>query len=79
MMNSRVAALKYSSYDNSIQRYLISNICIQVFLSIVLASCYVLWLKKHPILFEIIDSKRASNGSFFNWMLSFVTWMLMMT
>jgi hypothetical protein len=76
-MNSRTASLKYSTYDNKIQDYLMFNIGVQIGICIFLASCFVLWLKYHPV-YEYINPPRAHQPTI-NWLINFMSWMLLMT
>lgn len=77
MMNSRTSSLKMSSYDDKIQNYLIFNILAQILICAFLATCFVVWLGKHPI-YEIVDPARH-NKPLLNWFLNFMSWMLLMT
>ena len=77
MMNSRLTQLKNSTYDELIQKYLLFNIGLQIVLCSVLATCFVLWLDKHPM-YSFIDPSRDGKKTL-NWFLGFMSWMLLMT
>lgn len=77
MMNSRTTVVKYSTYDDCIQTYLVFNIGLQILVCSILATGFVLWLNQNPI-YEYLNPGRHDRGVT-NWFLNFMSWMLLMT
>lgn len=83
MLNSRTTVLKHSTYDKKIQDFLVINIGLQVLRADQVAICaalatgYILWIGHNPANSRL-DRARAGK-SVSSWLVSFMSWMLLMT